>query len=157
MSKRNRHAPDNSANKSIQAPALPQTERVALALMFLAGALLGFRFLIYPLSPTESAARWIAGGSALVLSVAFLLYGINRRHFWISMLIAAACLTAGVWELRPAGAEPRWTGLFVGGSNAVGLLAWIVFVLPGRSRVSPAHRRSSSGSNARRTFHSRLR
>jgi hypothetical protein len=151
MGKRNRQKLNKNTHKSIEAPVLPQTERVGLALMFLAGVLIAYRFLVFPLSPTESTAQWIAFSAALVLSVAFLVYGRNRRHFWISLLIAAASLAAGVWELRPAEGVPRWAGLVVGGSNGVGLVAWLVFVLPGRSRIRRAPGGSSSGLNARRT------
>jgi len=149
MSKRNRQKLNKNTHKSIEAPEFPQTERVGLALMFLAGVLIAYRFVVFPLSPTESTAQWIAFSAALVLSVAFLVYGRNRRHFWISLFIAAACLAAGVWELRPAGGVPRWAGLVVGGSNGVGLVAWLVFVVPGRSRIRPAPGKSSSESNAR--------
>lgn len=135
MAKRNRQTLNKNTHISIQAPALPQTERVGLALMFLAGVLIAYRFLVFPLSPSESTAQWIAFSAAVVLSVAFLVYGRNRRHFWISVLIAVASLAAGLWELRPAEGVPRWAGLVVGGTNGVGLVAWVVFVLPGRSRI----------------------
>lgn len=129
---------------------MPQSERVGLGLMFLAGVLIAYRFLVFPLSPTQSTAQWIAFSAAVVLSVAFLVYCRNRRHFWISVLIAVASLAAGAWELRPAEGVPRWAGLVVGGSNGVGLVAWLVFVLPGRSRIRIAPGKAGSAERARR-------
>lgn len=151
MPKQNLQALAEDSHKSILAPVIPQNVQAAISLMILSGALFGFRFVIFPLSSAESAAKWMTSGSAFLLSVAIVLYGINRRRFWISVLDAAALLLAGLWELRTPGTGPAWAGAVIGGSVGVGCLPGsCLFCWVGAAFGPPKHARRLDESSDRR-------
>ena len=135
MAKQNSRVGPVKIHNSIQLPQVPKNQEAAIALLILSGTLLVLRFVVFPISTAEPLAKWMTGGSALVLAAAVLLYGISRRFFRLSIFNAAVCTAGALWAMRPTSAGPSWGALIVGGIVAAGLLSWLIFVMSDRGRT----------------------